>query len=157
MRLQHAAAAGDLGISVFGPEVAQILPRDTGEWLAVLNSASGTSTQDISLTQDALLDRISFADSHATIEQSLLETVGPALCVLSDRSQAIFGPEFKGITRACEYDSEDRECLIRAHILIASTSSPSVLYERYQQLIAAVADARNEAGVSNLDVDIRID
>ena len=152
MRLQHAAAAGDLGISVFGPEVAQILPRDTGEWLAVLNSASGTSTQDISLTQDALLDRISFADSHATIEQSLLDTVGPALCVLSDRSQAIFG-----ITRACEYDSEDRECLIRAHILIASTSSPSVLYERYQQLIAAVADARNEAGVSNLDVDIRID
>lgn len=157
MKLQHATTSGHVGLAVAGGQLAQSLPRDTGEWLAVLNSASGTSVQDISLTQDELIERISFQESRATIEATLLASVGGALSALTETAAAIFGADFRGLTRQCEYDAEQRECLIRARVTIKSTSSPEVLYERYQRLIDAVATARNTAGTDNLDVDIRLD
>lgn len=157
MKLQRATATGHMDVAVYGTEVAPSLPRDTGEWIAVLNSAISTPTQDIPLSQDELIDRISFQNSRGAIESALQSAVSPALDALSREAVTLFGKEFAGITRSCEFDHESRECFIRARVNIASASPPEVFYERYQRLITAIADARNIAGVTNLDVDVHID
>lgn len=157
MRLQpQAYTSGPIGMPMHVTGIADQLPRDTGEWMAVLGSATGARAQGLPLPQDELLDRISFQVARKDIENRLSEIVAAPIGQLTKRSSEILQGEFAGLEQSFGFESATRQCFVRARLTIASDSGPDVLYDRYQRIVAEVAEARRLAGFDNLEVDIVI-
>jgi hypothetical protein len=154
VKLQPALTSGTLGVPLFGESIAKGLPRDTGEWIAVLGSRTAAAAQVLPNAQDELVDRIAFEAARADIEQGLAALVDAPLLAFEARARMILGASFGGIERRCEFEAESRQCLVRVTVHVSADSPANELYGRYRELIAAVTDARQSAGVDNLDIDI---